>query len=100
MLRQQNPGNHTFVSVVEPHGLYDVSREITVGNTSQLKSIRKLIDNETLTVVELQLKDGNKLLYAVLNDSSAPATNRLFLYNGLSFNLSGNYLLQLISQKK
>ncbi len=99
MLRQYRPARHTFVSVIEPHGLYDISKEVTVGYKSNLKSLRKVVDNDTMTVVELSTQVGKKLLYAVVNNPSATATQRQFVYNGINYSLKGNYLLQLITQK-
>jgi len=87
------------VSVIEPHGLYDISKEVTVGYKSNLKSLRKVVDNETMTVVELITQDGKTLLYAVINSPEATATQRQFLYKGINYSLKGNYLLQLITQK-
>ena len=99
MLRQHHPSRHTFVTVIEPHGLYNISKEITVGNKSRLKSLRKIIDNDVMTAVELHTQDGKILLYAILNNPAATAAQRQFSYQGNSFTLNGTYFLQQINQK-
>ena len=96
MLRQRDVSNHTFVSVVEPHGLYDISKEITVGYKSKIQSLKLIVDTADLSVVEITTTDAKKLLYGVVNNPAA--VKRLFTYAGKQYEIAGNYLLQLITQ--
>lgn len=54
IIRQNGKASHTFVSVIEPHGIYDLNVEKTDGSRSAIESI-DLIDNHT---IRLTMKDG------------------------------------------
>lgn len=98
MIRQKDAGNHTFVSVVEPHGLYDINREITVGHSSRIKSVKLLNDDELLTVVVIHTVSGKQLLYAQVNSSFGAETGRSFQYDGKKYEFKGNYFISEINK--
>lgn len=96
MIRQHNTANHTFVSVIEPHGLYDISKEVTVGFKSNVASLKLLVDNESVSVIEITTSDNKTLLFAVSNQSAKQSNQ--FEYQGGEYEFSGNYLLKLITK--
>jgi hypothetical protein len=89
MLRQPNAGNHTFVSVIEPHGLYDLIKEVTVNYKSAVASVQLLQDNEELTVIKVATNSGKNYLFATSNSKSSE--NKSFIYNNTKISLSNNY---------
>lgn len=53
ILRQPAKKNYTFVSVIEPHGTYDLNLEFTKGADSHVKAIEVLEDNAEHTRVSI-----------------------------------------------
>jgi len=98
MIRQRDAGNHTFVSVIEPHGLYDINKEVTVGYSSRLKSVKLLQDDEQLTVVEIQTVMGKELLYAQVNANFSDDAIRTFQHDGSKYEFKGNYFITELSK--
>ena len=66
LIRQPHAKNHTFASLIETHGQYDVVRETSSNLKSECKSVRVLSDDEQATVVEIVYKD--KALIFTLNN--------------------------------
>lgn len=97
MLRQHNAANHTFVSIVEPHGVYDITKEVTVGYHTNIASLELVLDNDMLSVVEIVTADNKTLLFAV-NNQTGKSENK-FDYRGKQYVFTGNYLLKLITNK-
>ncbi len=91
MLRQPNTGNHTFVSVIEPHGLYDLSREVTVNFQSNIANIEVLKDDENITAVKIQTKKGKAFLLLTINNDFNTANKRQVDINNKTISFTGNY---------
>lgn len=68
LIRQPHAKNHTFASLIETHGQYDVVRETSSNLKSECKSVRVLCDDEQATVVEIVYKD--KTLIFTLNNKN------------------------------
>lgn len=96
MIRQRNAGNHTFVSIVEPHGLYDINKEVTEEYSSRLKSVKLLQDDEKLSVVAIHTVSGQTLLYAHVNSNFSETAVRSFYYKGKKIDFTGNYFISEI----
>lgn len=96
ILRQKNAGNHTFVSVVEPHGLYDISKEITMQYKSRISALEVIQDDDRLTVIIISTDQGRKLLYAQSNKSFNMNQEKSFNYDGRQYMFKGNYYINEI----
>jgi hypothetical protein len=96
LLRQNRVKNHTFVSVIEPHGFYDMSKEITQKFISSISGIKIIVDNEQLTAVEISLKSGVKFIFATKNDRAKLTESCSFNYNNSSFSFTSNYFFKKI----
>ena len=59
IIRQKGKSHHTFASVIEPHGLYDLNVEKTDGARSQVRSIVIEEDNFEHVRVRVEMKNGN-----------------------------------------
>lgn len=95
MIRQQNKKNHTFVSIIEPHGLYDINKEVTYGVHSNIASLQIVEDNDLVTAIEIKTKDNKIILYAINNKSQLKVNNK-FNYNNKTYEFSGVYYFNQI----
>ena len=67
MIRQSNVKDHTFVSIIEPHGLYDLSREITSNYQSAIANIELIKDDEDYSAVKIENIHGKAYLFIKAN---------------------------------
>lgn len=94
MIRQKTTTNqHTFVSVIEPHGSYDLNKEITSGHKSQISSIQLHIDNPEISIIEITNHQGQTLIYAQANKDFNLEKTRQFTINGKEYEFKGNYFI-------
>ena len=96
MVRQPNVSNHTFVTVIEPHGLYDLNREITSGSETNIKGIEMLKDNVDYTAVKVLLKNGSSFLFITTNKDFGQNSKRTIDLNGKTISITGNYYFEQI----
>ena len=91
--RKSEVKNHTFVSVLEPHGEYNPSKEFTVSAVSSVKNLsHQKINN--IDVVELVVSGEQRYLLA-FNASQNIAGNQLstFSFNGSKYHFDGRFKL-------
>ncbi|XBJ50418.1 heparinase II/III family protein [Shewanella sp. H8] len=104
-LRQQqsfihrvNATNHTYLSVIEPHGEYNPSKEYTLAATS---SVAGLIyhQQDELEAVQIHFTDGQQYLLAINQTDKAvtQGTQSVISINGVQYPFSGR--AQLLSIK-
>ncbi|MDD2798592.1 MAG: alginate lyase family protein [Bacteroidales bacterium] len=91
MIRQTNRSNHTFASVIEPHGLYDLNREITVGFESNVAKIELLQDNVEYSALSVVAKDGKTYLFVAVNSNFDSAKKRTITVQNHTISFVGNY---------
>lgn len=66
LFRQQGKSEHVFVSVIEPHGLFDPNLELTKGYLPQTEHVRVVEDDERHTTVEVVLRGKeNPIIYTI-----------------------------------
>lgn len=92
MIRQPNAQNHTFVSIIEPHGLYDLTKEITVDYKSAVKDLKLLLDTDEYTAVQFTHQSGKTYLLILANNKYDLQTERTVSLLGKGYTLKGNYL--------
>lgn len=97
MLRQPETGQHSFVSVIEPHGLYDLTKEITVNYKSSITNIEVLNDNSDFTAVKIQTAASKSFLLITLNSDFDENKMRTVQVNGTTISFRGNYLFKDIT---
>jgi hypothetical protein len=93
MLRQPAVANHTIVSVIEPHGLYDLSKEVTVGFRSSVSSVVLLADTESYTAVQISLVSGKSFLVITMNKNFDNNNSRSITLSGKTYTFTGNYYI-------
>lgn len=91
IIRKNGAKNHTFVSTIEPHGLYDLVPETTTNFRSNVISITTLLDNEQYTAVEVKLKSGAKYMFVTVNAGFDAKTKHKIDVSGKECAWIGNY---------
>ena len=88
ILRVPNARNHTFVSVLEPHGEYNGSREFTTSSASAISGIQRLPAGNS-EIIQIQLKGGESISIGIALDGndeqihSVELGGRTFQWQGL-----------------
>jgi len=91
MIRQQNTVNHTFVSVIEPHGLYDLTREVTLGFESNVANIELSKDDENFTAAKIKTRNNLQFLFITVNKDFGEFKNRTLTVEGKIITFTGNF---------
>ncbi|MCQ8878585.1 heparinase II/III family protein [Pseudoalteromonas shioyasakiensis] len=88
--RVENAKNHQFVSIIEPHGEYNPSKEYTLQGTSR---INKLVSERVgeVQVIEINFVNGKTSLLAI--NQAKNLSKQAFSYQGKKYTVSGRYLL-------
>ena len=87
--RVNNTKKHSFVSVFEPHGEYNPSKEFTIDATSKLKTLQHKKING-LDIVAFSFDNKVNYILAFNSQQSDNATRNKFSYNGKSFEFTGH----------
>ncbi len=93
---RESGSNHTFVSTIESHGLYDIHLEVTSNYQSNVESIDLLCDNEQHSVVRVRMKSGTEYTLCIQNEGSHMAedkSNSATCEDGVTYSWMGDYAL-------
>ena len=91
--RKTKSKNHTFVSVLEPHGEYNPSKEFTVSAVSKVqKLLHQKIKNIDVVAISLE---GNKRYLLAFNSAENIKSNQsnTFSFNGSTYQFDGRFKL-------
>ncbi len=91
ILRARDVANQTFVSVLEPHGEYDGSREFTTASASQLRGLKRFSQNG-LDLIRISSIDGAQIHLALSYNTDAKAEHSIQV-DGKTWDWSGYYAL-------
>ena len=91
LIRQPGATNHTFVSVIEPHGLYDLTREVTENYDTNLSDLKLIKDEDDFSAVKISLKNGKQFLFITTNKDFDKAKTRTISINNKTISFTGNY---------
>ena len=91
MIRQPNASTHTFVSVIEPHGLYDLTREVTENYQSNISNIELLKDDNAFSAIKITVMNGHQFLFITVNSDFDGLKSRTVTVNNKSITFTGNY---------
>jgi len=95
ILRQKG-SSHVFASVLEPHGVWDVTRELSEDPGSWIRSVNVAATNGETTAVEIVGVDGWKWLLLISNGESSETASHAVVVGGKEYSWEGN--AQLIKQ--
>lgn len=87
--RKQGVKKHTFVSVLEPHGEYNPSKEYTLSAQSAVTQLNYKRD-EAIEIVELGVNNGSRYLFAINTKNKGKAS---FTYNNNDYQFDGRFTL-------
>ncbi|WP_189378848.1 heparinase II/III domain-containing protein [Thalassotalea profundi] len=91
--RKANAKNHTFVSLIEPHGEYNPSKEFTLEAVSKVNKLsHQKIEN--IDVIEITLTNNKRyiLAYNAQQNIKDKHVNR-FSFNGSTYQFDGRFKL-------
>ncbi|MFA9391005.1 MAG: heparinase II/III family protein [Prolixibacteraceae bacterium] len=78
IIREKNAGDHTFVSLVEPHGGTDPNMELTHSPFGMVKSIKNSSNDVNYALVEIKTQNDDSLTIAIaLNDNKENSEHML-----------------------
>ncbi len=92
MIRQIDVKNHTFASVVEPHGLYDLSREVTAGYQPNVSSIEMIRADQAYTALKIEARNGKTYVFVKVNTDFNALKTRTLQLLGKEITFKGNAL--------
>lgn len=95
--RKQATKQHKFVSILEPHGQYNPSKEFTVAAKSTIKTMSHSIKGE-IELVEISLVTGQHYLLA-FNRAITEKQSNTFTYQKNKFSFNGRFKLFELSNK-
>ncbi|RKQ96533.1 alginate lyase family protein [Maricaulis maris] len=67
LLRVPGARQARFISVIEPHGLYDPASEVTVASESGIADIRTF-ESETATIIQIEFRTGQRVSVGLSHD--------------------------------
>jgi hypothetical protein len=98
IIRQKGSANHTFISVIEPHGDYNGKDEITTGSESRINEIKKIVSDSEITITEIQLSGRQVLTLCIANGNAEKDANHSYTFQGKKYNWKGPYQIELDSK--
>lgn len=87
ILRAPRATSATFVSVFEPHGVYNTTEEFTIGSETQFSDIEH-VSKGGKDLVILSLQAGGKIAVAISHDAK-DSTKHKMTHDGRSYRWSG-----------
>ncbi|MGN0235756.1 MAG: heparinase II/III family protein [Paludibacteraceae bacterium] len=94
ILRQPAQESYTFVSVLEPHGVYDLNLELTKNAYSQVQQIELLYDDEQYTAVRFQFRQQvSPMLLIIAYQNQSNTQKHSLNIGGNTYRWTGNYHL-------
>ena len=95
--RKKATKQHRFISVLEPHGQYNPSKEFTIAAQSTITALSYQIEGD-IELIEVGLTTGQRYLLA-FNRKLAKNTNTTFTYQHNNFSFNGQFQLFKLSNK-
>jgi hypothetical protein len=87
VLRTPKSRSATFVSVIEPHGVYDAAAELTMESEGRVRSIEH-VNEDGCDIVTLRLRD-DKVIHVAVSHNSDPSAWRRIVLEGREIEWSG-----------
>ena len=98
--RKKSAKNHRFVSVLEPHGEYNPSKEYTLSARSKVSGLH-FHQQDDLKLVEVELTNGNHYLLAInTNKVIENKIEKNFSYQQANYTFTGRFNLFQLNAKQ
>ena len=91
IVRQKDASNHTFVSIVEPHGSKSLTREIVTNPYGDIKKLKIVYQDTDYIAVAISMESEKILAVLSLNDNDSKKSHQLTV-NGKIWEWEGPYL--------
>ncbi|HOL00770.1 MAG TPA: heparinase II/III family protein [Paludibacteraceae bacterium] len=98
MIRQPNVQNHTFVTVIEPHGFYDLNKEIIENLQTSISNIELLADNQEYTAIKISIINNKAFLFITLNSNFDKTSEHTINLDNQKFQFKGNYYFSALTK--
>jgi oligo-alginate lyase len=95
--RKKDARQHKFISILEPHGQYNPSKEFTVAAESTIANVAHQIKGD-IELVEIGLVQGHRYLLA-FNRTVTEQQENTFIYQNNNFSFNGRFKLFELSNK-
>ncbi|MGV3459785.1 MAG: alginate lyase family protein [Flavobacterium sp.] len=93
MVRTADKGNHTFVSVIEPHGSFDPKLESVQDPHSKVKNITLVKQDDNYTIVAVDFINGKSYTLLFANKGSDAKKQHKLKVGNQEYKWTGNYNL-------
>jgi len=97
IFRKEDAKNHQIISILEPHGQYNPSKEFTLAAKSTISAIKHAIDDD-VELIEIGLVDGKRYLLAFNRNKESHSSNA-FTYQNNDFSFNGRFKLFELNNK-
>ncbi|WP_054560332.1 alginate lyase family protein [Croceitalea dokdonensis] len=91
MLRRKNAQNTTFVATMEAHGSYSPVSESAVNASSNIASLKVVLDAEDYTAITISGKSGGNRLFIIANTNASKEARHQLKINGKEYTWVGPY---------
>jgi hypothetical protein len=95
MIRQPDSKKQTFVTIIEPHGEFDLTKETVSNSQSNVEALQLPIDNELFTAATIESKNGGNYIFICVNKDFGDSKSRSLKLNGKTISFIGNYYIAL-----
>lgn len=93
VIQRRTAANHVFATVIEPHGSWDATREITTGGASVVRSVQVLASTDEGTAVRITGDGGLDWTLLISNRTDQIKTHRIEAH-GQTFEWEGDAVLR------
>lgn len=91
IIRQKEASNHTFVSVVEPHGSKSLTKEVVTDLYGAVKEIKIAYQNSAYIAIDIVVENEKLLVILSLNDNDPKKSHSLTI-DGKAWEWEGPYM--------
>lgn len=89
IIRRPDTSNTSFVSVIEPHGNYNVVSESAFNSVSNIEELTVIQDDDLYTAVSIKSVKGNIRVFIVANKNIEETAEHSLTLNGQDYSWSG-----------
>jgi len=100
ILRNEDVGNFTFATVIEPHGEYNEPFEFVRDAYGKFKNIETLKSDGDASIVLLTEKDGRQWIFATANNTPDKTVRHSHTVGNQRFEWTGNFMFDSYTPTK
>lgn len=87
--------NHTIISVIEPHGVFNPTKEFTIDSYSTIKDVKIIYDSEEFTGVKITGRKGINWFVIIDNRNPNSESTHNLKINGKEYTWNGPYYFEI-----